>query len=43
MTTTEYDLSKVKEAIQQILMTTVIIGGLHYKWGYGTLSTLMIS
>lgn len=36
MTTTEYDLSKVKEALQQVLMTSVIISAIHYKWGYGT-------
>eukprot|EP01127_Copromyxa_protea_P006127 TRINITY_DN1593_c0_g1_i3.p1 TRINITY_DN1593_c0_g1~~TRINITY_DN1593_c0_g1_i3.p1 ORF type:complete len:158 (-),score=48.88 TRINITY_DN1593_c0_g1_i3:66-539(-) len=35
MTTQEYDLGKVKEAFQQILMTSLMISGIHYKWGYG--------
>jgi hypothetical protein len=35
MTYEEYDLSKIKEALQQAVIGCLIIGFLHYKWGYG--------
>jgi len=32
MSVTEYDLSKVKEKLNQIAMQTVIVTGIHYQW-----------
>ena len=35
MTIEEYDLSKVAEGLQQAMIGSLIIGFLHYNWGYG--------
>jgi hypothetical protein len=33
MTVSEYDMSQVKKALQQVLIGAVMVSFIHYKWG----------
>lgn len=33
-TVLEYDLSNVKKQLQQVLMSSLIVGFIHFQWGY---------